>query len=264
MYSLFEHKGMRTLLGLVFIAAIAALLAYTHLTLRESKYMAGGFASINVSGEGEVFARPDIATFNFSVRVEADTAEASQEMSAEATNAIKSFLTDRGVEEKDIRTSGYNVYPRYDYVQQSCVRGQICPPGEQVLRGYETNENVTVKVREIDSAGELISGVGELGATNVSGLQFTIDDEDALKAEARGLAIEDAKEKAEKLADDLGVKLVRVSSFYEEGQGGYGGEFYARAETASFDGSDDALVAPNISVGENQIVSRVNITYEIR
>ena len=259
-----EHSRLKGLFALVLIMIIVALGAYSFLTLREAKYLVRGEATISVSGGGEVFAKPDIATFSFSVRAEGDDAGSAQEKSALAVNEIIEYLKSEEIDEKDIKTQYYNLNPQYDYVRSVCNKEGFCPPGKQVLRGYEVSQTIEVKVRDVDEAGNLISGVGTLGATNVSSLRFTIDDEEELIAEAREKAIEDAKEKAEELADDLGVSLVRVVNFYEEG-GGRGGEYpaIARAESLSFDGVDDA-VAPDIPIGENTFISRVNIAYEIR
>ena len=96
------------------------------------------------------------------------------------------------------------------------------------MAGYEVNQGVDVKVRNIESVGTILGGIGGLGASNISGLNFSIDDEDELKKEANELAINDAKEKAEILADNLGVKLVRIINFSESGYFRYIGRNLAR------------------------------------
>jgi hypothetical protein len=119
-----------------------------------------------------------------------------------------------------------------------------------------------VKVHSIDKAGSLISGVGTHGATNVSSLQLTIDNEDTYKAQAREKAIADAKSKAKKLADDLGVHLVRITSF-NENSGGV--PIMYRAEASGIGGATDTnATAPSIPTGQNTFDSNVNLTYEIR
>lgn len=261
---MFSHTYMRVIVAFVGIAAIVALGAYTALALKQAKYMHTGPVTVSVVGEGEVFAKPDIATFTFSVRAEGDDATAAQEQSATAMNEILGYLEEAGIEEKDIRTQYYNLNPRYEYTQSICTREGYCPPGERVLRGYEVNQSVQVKVRDTATAGELISGVGSRGATDVSGLSFTIDDEESLKAEAREAAIANAKEKADALADDLGVRIVRIANFWEE-QGypqpyGYGGDMMERAAV----NDDGAMSAPSVPTGENTITSRVNIVYEVK
>ncbi len=253
---------VQALLALILVAVLTSLFAYTKLTLREAKYGQYGMTSIMVRGEGEVMARPDIGAFSFSVTAEADDAASAQTQSAEKTNAILGYLEEAGVEEKDIKTSNYSLNPKYRYDTQVCAANMYCPPGNPVIDGYTVTQTVEVKVRELDKAGDLISGAGERGATNISGLAFTVDDESNLKAEAREAAIADAKEKAQVLADELGVRLVRIMNYYEEEgypmpyAAGYGGDaMMARSEAA---------VAPSLPTGESTTRSTVSITFEVR
>ncbi|OGG41384.1 hypothetical protein A2837_02615 [Candidatus Kaiserbacteria bacterium RIFCSPHIGHO2_01_FULL_46_22] len=254
---------VRVLLVVALIGVVLSLSAYTKLTLREAKYGQYGMTSINVRGEGEVNATPDIGSFSFSVTAEGPDAATAQNDSAEKINAILSFLKESGVEEKDIKNRDYYLNPKYRYDTVVCASGMYCPPSDPVIDGYEVTQTIEVKVRDLDKAGDLITGAGERGATNLSQLQFTIDDESNLKAEARTAAIADAKEKAEKLADDLGVEIVRTMGYYEEESYptpyydyGMGGDaMMAREEKAT---------SPDLPMGENTIRSIVNITYEIQ
>jgi len=229
------------------------------------RYIGAGIApgnTISVSGYGEALAVPDIATFSFSVVSEKATVAAAQADATTKANATLAYLKGAGVDEKDIQTSDYSVNPQYDYVQKACVGG-YCPGGEQVLRGYQVRQTTTVKVRDTEMAGDLLGGVGQKGATEVSGLQFTFDDPDQLEDEAREEAIADAKAKANELAKQLGVSVVRVVSFSESGSGmpmPYKVEAFGRG------GADMAVAqsAPEISVGQNKVTSSVSVTYEIR
>jgi uncharacterized protein YggE len=216
-----------------------------------------------------VFAVPDVAEFSFSVTEENMAVGKAQENATKKMNAILDSLKKGGVEEKDIKTIGYNVNPRYEWEtkQQICPAGAYCPPvnnGERVLKGYEVSQTVSVKVRDTAKAGELLASVGSLGAQNVSGLNFTFDDEDKVIADARKEAIEDARAKAKELARTLGVNLVRVVNF-QEGYGG-GPTYYKGVEMMAADGRGGAVanVAPEIPAGENKVTSNVTITYEIR
>lgn len=235
-------------------------------TLKGYRFIGSGVTATNtitVSGEGEVFAVPDMATFSVTVQEEAKEVKPAQETVTKKSNDIIAYLKDEGVEEKDIKTTDYSVYPQYDYIQSESCRNGYCPPGRQVLRGYQVSMTLAVKVRDTEIAGDLLSGVGGLGASSVSGLSFTIDDEDELQAEARQEAIDDAREKAEELAEQLDVSLVRVVGFSE---GGDGRVYYAKTmvEDSAFGMGGAAVPAPEIPVGENKIVSNVSVTYEIR
>lgn len=242
------------------------LFVLTISTLKEWRFIGTGVPATNtisVSGEGEVFAVPDTATFSVTVQEEAEEVADAQEAAAKKSNDIKQYLMDSGIEEKDIKTTDYSIYPQYDYTQTVCREG-YCPPGNQVLRGYQTSETISVKVRDTKKAGELLSGVGSRGATNVSGISFTIDDEDALKAEARGKAIEDARAKAAELAKQLNVRLVRIVGFYENDYGYPVPMAYGMGGDVAMSRTESVKIAPDISVGENKITSNVNVTYEIK
>ena len=218
------------------------------------------FDTITVFGEGETFAIPDIAEFSFSVHKKAKTVLEAQNQSAEAINAITSYLRENGAEERDIKTVSYSVNPRYEYPEIRCITYPCPQPGTRELVGYEVNQSIQVKVRDTDKAGEFLSGVGERGATDVSGIALSIDDDEGLQEEARDMAIKDAREKAAKLAKQLDVKLVRVISFSESGN------FPIYESYAFGKGGGDALesIVPEIPVGENKIISNVTITYQIK
>lgn len=258
--SFFSLWYVRALAVLALAGIVLALVAYAHLAVKQARYSNYGPTTINVRGEGEVFAKPDIGKFTFAVRAEGDDAAAAQEQSATAMNEILAYLTEAGVAEDDVKTVGYYLNPKYVYEDRICPVGSFCPPSSPVADGFEVSQTVEVKVRNLDGSGELIAGVGERGATDISSLQFTIDDESNLKAQARDEAIADAKEKAKVLADSLDVRLVRMIGYYEDE--GYYPPYYA--SDMAMERSAVGGMAPNMPTGENSISSNVNITYEIR
>jgi uncharacterized protein len=252
------------------VAALAALAVYLVFAalgeLKGFRYIGSGVTATNtisVNGEGEVFAVPDTATFSVTVQEEAKQVKDAQDVATKKANDIIDYLKEAGVEEKDIQTTDYSVYPQYDYINAVCSGG-YCPPGKQQLRGFQVSQTLTIKVRDTEKAGELLSGVGSRGAASVSGLSFTIDDQDALEAEARDKAITQAQEKAEELAESLGVKVVRVVGFTESDAQPY----YAYGRGAGMDMAvaQEAKLssAPSLPTGENKIISNVSVTYEIR
>ena len=211
--------------------------------------------TITVAGKGEVVVVPNIASISFGVTAEnLDVAKAQSE-SAGKINKIITFLNTKGVDSKDIKTTNYNIYPRYDYIKTS----NMMYGGKQVLAGYTVSQNLEVKIRNIADAGTILTGVGEFGVTDISGLTFTLDQEDAKKLEARQAAIEDAQKQAKILAKSLGVKLGEITSFSENNAYPM---YYAKAMAAPM--MDSAGVSPQIPTGENKITSNVSITYEIR
>lgn len=255
--------------GAVALAMLALfLLIQSVKALKEFKFVGSGVSAsntISVSGMGEVFAVPDRATFTVTVREEAKEVADAQEAATKKTNDIISYLKGAGVEEKDIKTVSYNVNPKYEYSQGVCTQ-YSCPPSKQTLTGFEVYQSIEVKVQDPKKAGDLLSGVGSKGASEVSGLSFTIEDEDMLKTDAREMAIQEARAKAEQLADQLGVEVVRVVGFYEDSYG-YPTPYYGKGGVmmdVAMSARAEAAPAPELPTGENKIVSNVNITYEIR
>ena len=178
-------------------------------------------------------------------------------------NAVISYLKDSDIDEKDIKTLGYNIQPKYEWQRSTGVSTDIYyPSGRQVLVGYTVSQDVRVKVRDTAKAGDLLAGVGGKEVSNVSGLTFTFDDPDALEREARQKAIADAQTKAKELASDLNVSLVRVISYNENGVAPV---YRAVALDAAVGlGASEAKVSPEIPIGENKLTSNVTIFYEIR
>ncbi|MCF7816107.1 MAG: SIMPL domain-containing protein [Candidatus Pacebacteria bacterium] len=264
---MFQESSIRKVGVAIGGMIIIALAAYTYYTIKQSQYMFGGPVTISVVGKGEVFATPDIATFSFSVVAKEDEAVTAQNKVSETSDTILAYLEENGVEEKDVKTEYYNLTPRYEYPETVCTQWG-CPPrsGEPKLIGYEVMQNISVKIRDTSKAGEIISAVGSRGALNVSGLSFTIDDEEILVAEAREKAINDAQEKGRVLAKSLNAHIVRMTGYWEE-QGGYpmqygigGGVNMMKAEDSS-----EMMVRPAaLPSGENKISAQVNISYEIK
>lgn len=247
--------GSRVLIVLSIFLAIQALGALKSLGNPDPIYN-----SISVVGEGEVLSIPDIATFSFTVSADAQAVSDAQNKVTEKMDAILGALKDLGIEDKDVKTTDYSVWPKYTYVPVACT-ATYCPPSRQVPDGYSTSHNISLKVRDTAKVGEALAVVGESGATNISSVTFTTEDSDELIAEARAKAIEDAKNKARVLAEDLDVRLVRVMGFYENMDGGP--RMYY--ETLGMGGDmQKSVSAPSLPSGENKTVVNVTVTYEIR
>jgi uncharacterized protein YggE len=262
-----EERTYQIGIGLVAVLATLALFLLVA-TFRAFDDPQPPVNTITVEGEGRAFAVPDTATFTYTVTEEASSVAAAQDSANKRISAILNVLEESGIQEEDIKTVSYNVSPRYEFRDEigQGVSGREgieifpYPEGNRVLVGYEVSQTNEVRVRDTQTAGELLTQIGGSGADYVSGLSFTIWDSKEVEAEAREMAIDDARAKAGLLARQLDVDLGKVTSF-SESKGGYPIPMYARAE------SDMALggqAAPaDISIGQNEINSYVTITYEI-
>lgn len=257
---LFRDNGVRGTLTLVFLLLALYLFAQTLVTLKEYKYVGGGVpaaTTITVSGMGEEFAAPDTTQFTFSVIENAATVSQAQQKATEKMDKALAAVRAAGVEDKNIKTVSYDIHPNYEQV--ACVR-YPCPAPK--ANGFEVTQTQEIKMKDSQKAGELLSTLAGLEVQNISGLSFTIEDEDAVRAQARAKAIAEAKEKADELAGTLGVSLVRIVGFNEDGAQPIA--FSAKDSVLGMGAAQAAPAPAALPQGQNKITSNVSITYEIR
>lgn len=277
-----SNKGIMAVLLITAILYIAAL---TYSTILKSKFIGRDITAattINVSGNADVYASPDLAVMDFSVQSEAKTVAGAMSDNNTKMNAIGAAVKALGVDAKDLQTTNFNISPRYDYVRQvvtppvplstpgaggvsagsaSSPVTEYYPNGKQVLAGYDVTATLTVKMRDLSKVGDIIQAATTAGANQAGSLQFTIDNPDALQAQARQQAIDKAKAQAQELAKQLGVRLVRIVSFSENGVR----PMVFNAKSVAMDSAVGAAVpAPAIETGQNKISDSVSITYEIQ
>jgi uncharacterized protein YggE len=212
---------------------------------------------ISVSGSGEVLTVSDIASLNVNLTKDGATAKEAQDLLNESITKTLTYLTEQKVEDKDIKSEYGGLSPKYSY--EKCYT-YPCPSNPKII-GYTATQSITVKVRDVDNANIIRTGLASLGITDINGPTFGIDDEEGFKDEARSLAITEAKAKAEVLAKELGFKLGKVVNFSENSGNNY--PMY-EAKSMMSDSAMGASVAPTLPKGENKITSEVTITYEIR
>ena len=226
--------------------------------------------TITITGTGDAYAVPDVATFSFSVTQTAKTVTDAQTAATTQINSALKTVRDAGVADADIQTTNYSINPHYDYQNAVCpaiasLDGSTtyCPPGKSVLTGYDVSQTVTVKVRNLDTAGALFASIGALQVQNIAGLDFSVDKPDSVTAQARALAIADAKSKAEVLASQLGVHLVRIVNFSEDSGSAYPAPIaYAMNSVAT--GAKVTAPTPEIPAGQQKVTDTVSVTYEIQ
>src|SRR3989344_2455380 len=239
-----NYFGIAIIIG-VFALAYAAI---SYVGTYSKSIEPSTFRSFSANGQGKITAIPDIAEFTFSVITEGgkDIAKPQRE-NTEKTNKIIEFIKSQGVETKDIKTQNYNLNPKYQYfncpIPLGGGRPEICPPPEIV--GYTISQTVSVKIRNFEKIGVILSGAVE---------------PEVLKNQAREKAIKKAKEKAASIAKAGGFKIGRLLSIEE---GGYApSPFYAKS---GFGGeAASSLPSPTIEPGSQEIIATVTLRYEIK
>ena len=205
--------------------------------------------AISVSGSGEVQAEPDIATLSTGVEVSADTVAEARAGAAEAAGAVIAALRENGVEERDIRTIDFFIYPVYDYRDET-----------PRITGYTVSNSVEVTVREVEGVGELIDAVAVAGgdAVRFDGISFAHEDPVGLTQQARELAMADARAKAEQLAELNGVRLGEPLSIVETSWAAPRVGSAPRAEFAAAD-----MAGTSIQPGATGVTVTVQVVWAI-
>jgi len=211
-------------------------------------------ATISLTGTGSVSIAPDMAIVSFGVIKEAKTARAALDENNAAMASILKAMEENGIERKDLQTSGFNIQPKYFYPKRKPNREQPAPE----ITGYRVANNLTIRIREIDKAGEILDLSVTLGINSGGNIQFTNSDTSAVLKEARIKAVKDAVEKAQTLAGAADVKLGDILSISENTSRP---RPIAISQARSLSVQEDASVP--IASGENSYRVTVQMSWKI-
>jgi uncharacterized protein YggE len=258
-----NKRFIKASIGLVGVLTLFVLMLFIN-EVKASSYIGRSGqqpATISVSGTGDYMAVSDVAMISMSVTKEASTTKEAQNLLNEEVTKTLTYLKSQKIDEKDIKSEYGGLNPKYASTTPiECFR-YPCPQPESKIVGYIATQSITIKVRDVDTANTVRTGLANLGITDITGPTFSIDNEDMFKTFARGLAIKDAQEKAELLAKQLHVRLGKIITYSEDGSNPYP-LMYAKG--VAMDSVGAAPTAPTLPKGENKITSNVTITYEIR
>ncbi len=242
------HVFLTTLGVLAVSAIVITALAMANKTNEQDRF--------SVVGSGTVYAKADIA--NIEVGLKTGAKKTASEATTDSTNKMNDIIAELkklGIDEKDIKTTSYNLSPVYNYTNDK----------GQELVGYEVIQTVSLKIRDLSKIGDVISKTTEKGANQIGNINFTIDDEFALKNQARELAIQKAKEKAVLIAKQSGMRLGEVKSVYENSDPNPPIAFsYSNAKMDLSASGAGVVASPNIQSGQNEIKVDVTLVYEVK
>ena len=200
-----------------------------------------------VVGEGKVDVVPDTASVQAGITAEGKTVQEVEGKINEINNKIVSALESLGIDKKDIKTSNYSINPSYDFT----------PNGRNNISGYTGNASLVITVRKQELVSQVITAATEAGANQVYNSGFTVDDPSKYREEARNKAIQNAKDQAQKLSKELGIKLGKVVNIVESTPGPDRIVPLLRSE-AGLGG------APDLQPGSQTITSIVTLYFEKR
>lgn len=208
--------------------------------------------TITVTASGTVHLVPDKAAVTFGVTTEASAADKAQSENTEKVNQVIAVLTERGVEEKSIRTANYNMYPRYSYESNT-----------QRLIGYTVCTTLSIQDQSIDDVGKLLSDCVAAGINQVDSVSFLCSTYDAAYNDALTQAVDTARQKAEVLARAAGKTLGDAVTVTEGWQNT--SARYARSANLYM---EEAMAADSASIslmpGETEIAANVTVTFRMQ
>ena len=254
----------KTAVTLITVAAVLAAFAAVSLSRSEASSSADtspkvveqsapaaygdGGSGIWVSGQGTISVAPDLAILDFGVETRAVNVSEANNQASVAMDAVIEALKARGVNDEDIQTSRFSIYPHYDYIEEEKdgVRSS-----KEVLVGYRVRNSGIVKLRDLDAVGEVIDEVVTAGGDNVriSDINFTLEDPKPKMVELREMAVADAKAKAEHLAELSDVSVGRLI-YISEGSASPSVRGFAESGLDFGYAAMSAARAPSISGGE--------------
>ena len=228
-------------------------------TTQVTQQVSGQQSGIWVSGVGKLSVEPDLVDFRVGVETMGETVAEANGKASDAMAAIVGALKASGIEDKDIRTSRFNIRPEYDY-RETTLDG--VRTGSQVLVGYNVRNTVAVKVRDLDGLPKLVDDVVAAGGDNIriDSVEFTVEDPDARTEELRELAVADAAAKAAHVAELAGVSLGDLTYLGESGAPSVPAPY---AAPAAFAMEARASAAPSFSAGEIELSLTVQASFAI-
>src|SRR5215471_5217711 len=162
---------------------------------------------VTVTGEATVAVAPDAAVIRIGVTSQDKTAREASDANAKQMSAVLAAIKDTGIAERDIQTSRLSLQPQYDSSKSGNAR----------LTGFQANNQVTVRIRDIDKLATVLDRAIASGANEMSGIEFVVTEQSRMLDQARDDAIADARRKAELYAKAAGTKLGNVILISEEG-----------------------------------------------
>ncbi len=243
-----QSFSLRRLASLGAVALVATTLFAGSVPVSAQEATSSAIATVSVSGVGAVAVAPDTASVQLGVTVTeatlADAQAASSTQMATIIDAVKSA----GVEDKDIQTSSYYVSVMQTYDSNG-------NPTE--VSSFQVQNQVNVVIRDIAKVGDILDSAVAAGANTIYGVNFYVDDSTAASSQARALAIADAHQRAQELADAAGMTLGPVVSISE---GTNYGPIYGKGGGA---GAAQAAPSTPIQAGTSTIEIDVTVVYQL-
>jgi uncharacterized protein YggE len=209
--------------------------------------------TVTVGASGSIMVEPDVAYLNLAVETRGSKATEAQQANADKFAEVeKTLYSTFGIDKKDVKTTGFNVQPEYNYTQKD----------GQVLKGYIAVHSIQVTYRKLSEIGKLFDALTASGANRLDGVQFGTEKNDQYELEALKKAMANASAKAGVLATSANRQLKGVINIVQ-GEVSSNPILYAQNEAKSI--SMSASGAPSsVQSGQIEISTNVTVQYEMQ
>lgn len=257
-------KLLNKALSLVGVLVLGVLVFFVgQLALQNKSLSLQNANQITVSGEGKVYAKPDVALVSFGVTTSGKTVDDVTSKNTTQMNAVIDAIKKLGVADADIQTTNYSLSPVYsnDYIAPGPVPMMYPNSGSNTLTGYKLEQDVQVKIRDFTKIGDIMSGATSSGSNIVNALQFTIDNPEQFKEQARAAAIVQAKANAQNLSKESGISLGKIINVIEGNNNVY--PVMYNSLKLDMTGAGSAPV-PVLQPGQQEIDETISLTYQVK
>lgn len=207
--------------------------------------------TIEVSGTGEVTLEPDIATFSIQVSEKGETTKEAQREANGKMSVLLSTLRANGIAEKDLKTTAITLRPSYIWVEN-----------KQVLDGQVAAQSLSVTVRDLAKLGSIIDELATVSNISLNSIVLDKEDKSEGMAEARRLAVANARTKADLYAQESGTEVSNVVTISEfsTASNPYNPRMkvMAMASEAAYD------MATEIPAGTLTLTATLSVVFEMR
>lgn len=206
--------------------------------------------TIQTVAEWKVTVSPDIVTLSLAIQNRASTSQAAYANVNTGIASLRKILKEAGVADSDIQTTSIYMSPEYNYDN-----------GKTVPNGFSATHNLSVKVKKIDGVNAILDNIASVSDVQIQGVSYDLSDKEKVYTEARKLALEKARQKADEIAKVTGVGIKKVQSVSESGTPNATPMYqnYKAMDFAAVGSANSTTLAP----GQLEYTVSMNVTYEL-
>ena len=250
------HTNAPRIIDRILVACIALLFCGVAIYIATPNTTTDTSNGISVSWIGVAQVQPDTLTLYFSIQEKAESTQEAQNTIDHISTSFITLVKELGMPDKSIQTSNYSVFPSYYWDRDT---------SRQIANGFEASQNITITLNGegfIELGQKILSAAPSVGNIAINGSNFSLRDKFAGESEVRTLALEQARKKAEQLAEAAGVGLGDPISIIENSNGAVFFPMYNVKSNALME--EVAVDWAVLEAGSSEVTVNVNVVYAIK